>query len=96
MSRSHYVVTYDVSDDKRRDRIHKTLSGFGDWVQYSVFFCELNEQEVVRMRAKLRGLVNHAEDQVLIIEVGRSVRSFPTAVEVVGRAYTPATRTLVV
>ena len=39
MSRRHYLVTYDVSDDKRRTHLFKLLEGNGDHVQYSVFFC---------------------------------------------------------
>jgi CRISPR-associated endonuclease Cas2 len=44
-SRSRYLVTYDVADDKRRDRVHRTLLDFGDALQFSVFLCDLNERE---------------------------------------------------
>jgi CRISPR-associated protein Cas2 len=37
------VVAYDVSDDKRRARLHKTLRRYGEPVQYSVFECVLTE-----------------------------------------------------
>jgi len=37
-----WVVCYDVVDDRRRYRIMKTMTGYGDRVQYSVFECELN------------------------------------------------------
>ncbi len=51
--RNVYLVTYDVSDDRRRDRVFATLRGFGDHLQYSVFRCELAEIERVRLRARL-------------------------------------------
>ena len=39
-----YVVSYDIPDDRRRTRVHSALTGFGTWVQYSVFECNLDEQ----------------------------------------------------
>jgi len=94
--RTYYVVTYDISDDKRRDKVFRTLLGFGDHAQYSVFFCELNAEELIRLRARLRDLVHHREDQVLIVELGRATRALATSIDVVGRAYDPPVRTIVV
>lgn len=34
------LVVYDITDDKRRYRLHKSLRGMGRSVQYSVFECE--------------------------------------------------------
>ncbi|MGB9929177.1 MAG: CRISPR-associated endonuclease Cas2, partial [Methanosarcina sp.] len=31
------VVTYDISDNKIRNRIYKILEKYGAWKQYSVF-----------------------------------------------------------
>lgn len=96
MNRHHYVVTYDISDDKRRDKVFKTLHGYGDHAQYSVFFCELNQEELVRLRMRLHKAIHHGEDQVLIVELGRAVRPLATALDVVGKSYDPPVRTLVV
>lgn len=38
-----YVVAYDISSDKWRTKIHKILSGFGHWTQFSFFECFLSE-----------------------------------------------------
>jgi CRISPR-associated protein Cas2 len=62
-----YVVAYDVSNDKRRTKIHKALCGFGEWTQYSLFECFLSPKEMVKLRAKLDELM----------EVGDSVRMYP-------------------
>lgn len=94
--RHHYVVTYDISDDRRRDQVYKTLLGFGDHAQYSVFFCELTDEELVRLRSALRPLIHHREDQILIVELGRAIRPLATALTVIGRAYDPPVRTRVV
>jgi CRISPR-associated protein Cas2 len=94
--RRHYVVTYDISDDRRRTEVFKTLLGFGDHAQFSVFFCELNERELVILRAKLRGAIHHREDQVLIVDLGLAKHPLEDGVEVLGIGYSPPVRTLVV
>lgn len=96
MRRKHYVVAYDISDDRRRNAVFKTLHGFGDHAQYSVFFCELNDVELIRLRQKLRAAINEAEDQVLIVEMGTAPRGIETGIEAVGRSYEPSIRTIVV
>jgi len=96
MSRRNYVVTYDISDDKRRTKVFRMLHGYGDHAQYSVFLCQLNDEELARMRRGLRPLINAGEDQVMIVEVGRASRPLETAMEVVGKAYEPVVRCVVV
>lgn len=96
MARSTYVVAYDISDDKRRSRVFKALHGFGDRAQFSVFFCELNDRELVRLRTRMRELINEAEDQVLIVEVGSGMRPLETGLEAIGLPYEPVVRSLVI
>jgi len=96
MARSTYVVTYDISDDRRRDKVFKTLQGFGDHTQYSVFVCDLNESELVRLRVRLRPWINGAEDQVLIVELGRATRARDVSIEAIGKPYEPPVRSIVI
>ena len=39
-----YVVTYDISDQKRWRRVFRVMNGYGDWVQFSVFQCRMGER----------------------------------------------------
>lgn len=94
--RSRYVVTYDISDDRRRDKVFRTLHGFGDHTQYSVFLCELDETELIRMRERLRPHVNEPDDQVLVVEIGPAARSAEPRIEAIGRAYDPPVRSIVI
>src|SRR5690348_13334762 len=55
-----YIIAYDISDDRRRTKIHKILSGFGKWTQYSLFECFLSKKELISLKAKL---AKHLEDQ---------------------------------
>lgn len=47
------VVSYDISDDRRRNKISKELLNWGIRVQYSVFECELEPQHIERMKKRL-------------------------------------------
>ena len=96
MSRRHYLMTYDISDDKRRTKVYKTLLGAGDHVQYSVFFCDLNDAELASLRKKLRPLLNSKEDQLLIVDLGVATASLIEGIEALGRGDEPAVRVLVV
>lgn len=59
-----YAVAYDIPDDRRRSKVHKILSGFGQWTQYSLFECFLTSKEWVLLRAKLDRVLEPAEDSV--------------------------------
>jgi CRISPR-associated protein Cas2 len=63
---SLYVVAYDISDDKRRTQVHKTLKGFGQWTEFSLFECFLTRKELLQMRAKLNEHLHAGEDRVRI------------------------------
>jgi CRISPR-associated protein Cas2 len=94
--RRRYLVSYDVADDKRRTKIFELLGGYGDHVQYSVFLADLTEQERVTLQGRLLGLMNERDDQVLIVDLGRETRPLDHALEVLGKSYRPATRSIVV
>ena len=59
-----YVIAYDIPDDRRRTKVHKILSGFGTWTQYSLFECFLSKKELVQLRAKLAKHLKEAQDSV--------------------------------
>ena len=51
------VISYDISEDKRRTKIHKILKSYGQWVQYSVFECQLTETQYAKLRSRLYKLI---------------------------------------
>jgi len=53
----HVVVTYDISEDKRRTKIHKILSSYGQWMQFSVFECSLTATQYAKLRNRLNKLI---------------------------------------
>lgn len=52
------VISYDISNDKRRTKIMKILEDHGRRVQYSVFECHLQLKELERLKDRLAPLVN--------------------------------------
>ena len=60
-----YIVSYDIPDDKKRDKVAKTLLDFGTRVQYSVFECIMDDKLLEKMTAKLSKLILD-EDSVRI------------------------------
>jgi len=58
------VVAYDIPDDRRRTRLFKRLKGFGTPVQYSVFECLVNEQQLKAMQAMVRRTSRPKHDTV--------------------------------
>ena len=96
MSRRHYLVTYDISDDKRRDKIFTALKDQGNHTQYSVFLCQLNPRELAELKSDLLDLTNHAEDQILIVDLGKAVHVEDLQIEAIGRVFSPPSRTMIV
>ncbi len=59
-----YVIAYDIPNDRRRTKVLKTLRGFGQWTQFSVFECFLNAKELVLLHERLRKQIRPEEDSV--------------------------------
>jgi CRISPR-associated protein Cas2 len=94
--RNRYIVTYDISNDDRRNKVFATLRGCGDHIQYSVFRCDLSAGERVTMIATLHDLIHHQEDQILVIDLGPIDGRASTCVDAIGRRYITPERTVVV
>ncbi len=65
-----YVVSYDIMDQKRLYRVHRTMKGFGEPIHYSVFRCNLTPKGKVEMMAVLSDQIKHDEDRVMIVDLG--------------------------
>lgn len=48
-----YLVSYDISSDKRRGRIAKRLENYGKRIQYSVFECDIDEKRFLKLYAEM-------------------------------------------
>lgn len=52
----YIAISYDIPEDKRRTKIHKILKSYGQWMQYSVFECNLTETQYAKLRSRLNKL----------------------------------------
>jgi len=70
MSTLFYLIIYDLPDtkaaNKRRNRLHKMLSGYGKWTQYSVFECFLTAMQFAKLQTQFETLIKPEEDSVRI------------------------------
>jgi CRISPR-associated protein Cas2 len=67
-----YLVTYDVCEPRRLRKMFKTMQGFGEHLQLSVFQCDLTPIDRIQMQAALEAIIDRDEDKVLIIDLGPS------------------------
>lgn len=87
------VVAYDISDDRRRTRLHKRLKGFGRPVQYSVFECVLTEQSLRKLKETVLDTIKRDEDLVRYYSLCQSCCA---KIEAINGVVTEAIGTLVV
>jgi len=64
MSKQFVLVVYDISNDRRRTKLHDTLLDYGSPVQYSVFECLLDEKEMARMKKATARVIKPKVDRV--------------------------------
>jgi CRISPR-associated protein Cas2 len=77
-----YVISYDIPDDKRRQKIADLLEGYAARVQKSVFEAHLEPKQYADLRKRLNRLMKAEEDNVRFYRLCGECRA---AVEVVGK-----------
>jgi CRISPR-associated protein Cas2 len=58
------VVVYDISNDRRRTKLHDALLDYGTPVQYSVFECLLDDKGLARMKRAVGQVIRPRVDRV--------------------------------
>ena len=64
-----YIVAYDISDDKKRNKLSTLLNNYGIRVQYSLYEIEIN-------KTKLKHLINKIKEQKLFDTQSDSIRFY--------------------
>ena len=85
--RNTFLVCYDISNDLRLRKVHKTMRGFGDHLQFSIFECQFTGTDVVRCRHALSKIIHHKEDQVLFVDLGPVEGRGDRVITALGRPY---------
>lgn len=69
-TRRFFVVSYDIANDRRRNKVADLLLSYGDRIQFSVFVVISRPANLARMRTSLKELINPAEDSIAIFDLG--------------------------
>jgi CRISPR-associated protein Cas2 len=94
--RSLYLVCYDISDPKRLRRVFKTMRGFGDHLQLSIFRCDLSPRERAEMIMAIGAIIDHTADQILVVDLGPPDGRAADCFFALGRPYTGPERLAVI
>ncbi len=84
-----YFISYDIRDRRRWARVFKTMKGYGEWMQFSVFQCRLNKMRLLKLESALNDIVKHDEDHVLIADLGPA-DEVKVKVHSIGLSFAPA------
>lgn len=89
---AYYVISYDIRDNKRRNRVFKLLKAYAVPVQYSVFEAELTEEALVQLRYRLLPLLKGEDSVILyplcgrchgtVMRIGNTADPFSTGVRI--------------
>lgn len=60
-----FLVAYDIRDHKRLAKIAKTCEDYGVRVEYSVFECDLSEENFMAMWSELLKIADEEDDALL-------------------------------
>lgn len=87
-----FVIAYDISDDRRRERVARVLLNFGERTQKSVFVALLDQEQQNLLRREL-GAILRSQDQLEWFPIDARSRnhiawqanpSSPEPVEIIG------------
>ena len=87
MSKTFFLVSYDIANDRRRTKIAKVMKGYGERVQYSVFECQLAQKHEAKMVKELEKVMDQEADSIRIY---RLCRECVPKVMALGQAKPPA------
>ena len=69
MSKNHireFIISYDIADPKRLQRIHRMLKKLALPLQYSVFYARMSEHQRDKLSNLLERKINPREDDIRI------------------------------
>ena len=62
---SYYtIISYDIVDDRRRQKLANSLLDYGTRVQYSVFELNINKKLLEELMEKINSIIDLEEDSV--------------------------------
>lgn len=69
MKEKHYLIAYDITDDRRRRLIVKLLMNYAYRIQFSIFEFTATESIAQKIYEKVKRIIEENEDSVSIYEL---------------------------
>ena len=85
--RNTYIVCYDIANPKRLRDVFKTMRGWGDHLQLSVFECHLTRSDLVSLNAELARIIHYEQDQVFFVDLGPTGARGDRVITALGKPY---------
>jgi len=63
------VVAYDITDDKRRNKVAKILEQYGVRINFSVFECLFTESQYQKIRQMIASQIDTREDTIVYYQI---------------------------
>jgi CRISPR-associated protein Cas2 len=63
------IVTYDISDDKRLNKVRQILRKYLYWCQLSTFEGEITKGKLAKCMAEIDEVIDPEEDSIYVYEV---------------------------
>jgi len=60
----YVVVSYDITDDRKRYRLAKLLKDYGRRVQKSVFECRVDQRHFLKMKGAAEKIIDQDNDSI--------------------------------
>lgn len=64
-----YLVAYDITDDRNRDRLAKILLDFGQRLQESLFICNIEPEQKSQLLERAEQTINPIDDKLHIVPI---------------------------
>lgn len=58
------VVSYDITNNKRRSKVCNELKNYGEHVQYSVIDCEISRVQFRKLQSDLYRIIDKRQDSI--------------------------------
>lgn len=68
-NRQHYLIAYDICNDKRLAKTHKIIEAFAVNGQKSFYDCWLTKHELYQLKDRLTELIDEIEDRVYFFQL---------------------------
>ena len=59
-----YFISYDVSNPKRLNKVAKMLENFGIRIQFSFFECEMEKEQLEKLKSSLLEILDKKQDSL--------------------------------